>query len=201
MKIYLVKKKKTNVRWFDNEQDLTNFFINAPERLDSYQVTILNAEVESEMSGDKLYDAIKEQSNLDRKLTVALGDEYAQKVQNLISKYEQYCRKTPWDKTKMTIEASKVYEKLTTTTPEEKQFSKVIKSCLEYLLYSVGSQFTDSSEWYVSLLDVYPKIESLGETCRIEHVDPLTRGTSWGGGRVPKHLVKSFDKAKKRVKV
>jgi hypothetical protein len=201
MKIYLVKKKKTNVRWFDNDSDLTNFLITAPGAPSDYQITVLSSEVESEWSGDKLFDAIKEQSNLDRKLTVALGDEYAIKVQNLIEKYKHFCRKAPWDKTKMTLEASKVYEKLTTATAEEKQFSKVIKSCLEYLLYSVGSQYEDCSDWYGSLLEVYPKIESLGETCRIEHVDPLTRGTSWSGGRVPKHLVKSFDKAKKRVRI
>jgi pyruvate dehydrogenase complex dehydrogenase (E1) component len=194
MKIYLVRLKNTNVRWFDNEQDLTNFFINAPQRLDSYQVTILNAEVDTEMTGDKLFDVIQEQSNLDRKLNVVLGNEYADKVEKLIQLYEQFCKRNPWDKIKMTSNAQKVYEKLTTTPPEEKQFSKLMSSsCQRYLLYSVS----DSVEWYEAMLDVYPKIKSLAETCEIEYVDPVTRGTSWRGGRTPVKMVKNFEKAKK----
>ena len=197
MKIYLVRLKKTNVRWFDNEQDLTNFFINATERLDSYQVTILNAEVESEWIGDKLFDAVKEQSELDRKLNVAIGDEYSDKVQKLIQLYEQFCKRAPWDKTKMTTNALKIYEKLTTTPTEEKQFSKLMSSsCQRYLLYSVS----DSVEWYKAMLDVYPKIKGLGETCEIEYVDPVTRGTSWRGGRTPIKMIKNFEKAKKELK-
>jgi hypothetical protein len=178
MKIYLVRLKNTNVRWFDNDSDLTNFFINAPERLDSYQVTILNAEVDTKITGDKLFDAIQ----------------YVDKVEKLIQLYEQFCKRTPWDKTKMTTNAQKVYEKLTTTTPEEKQFYKLMSSsCQRYLLYSVS----DSVEWYEAMLDVYPKIKGLAETCEIEYVDPVTRGTSWRGGRTPVKMVKNFEKAKK----
>lgn len=201
MKIYLVRRKKTNVRWFDNEQDLNTFLINAPERLDSYQVTILSAEVESDWTGDKLFDAIKEQSELDRKLTVALGDEYALKVQKFIKLYQEKCPKAPWDKTKMTLEAAKVYQKLNTTEIEEKQFSKVINSCLEYLVYTVGSRWVDSSDYLKALIEVYPKLATteLKETCRVEYVDPVTMGTSWSGGRTPNKLIKSFQKAKKLI--
>lgn len=192
MKFYLVRRNKKNIRWFDNDSDLIEFFINVPESINSYQVTILSAEVESEWSGDKLFDAIKEQSELDRKLTIALGDEYSIKVQRLIEMYKNLCNKTPWDKTKMTIEALKVYEKLITTEPEEIKFQKVVKSCQRYLLYSVS----DSVEWYSAILDVYPKIKSLDETCGVEYVDPVTRGTSWIGGRTPLKMVKNFEKAK-----
>jgi hypothetical protein len=201
MKIYLVKRKKTNFRWFDNETDLTNFFINAPESLDSYQVTILNAEVDSEMTGDKLFNAIKEQSVLDTKLNVVLGDDYAQKVQNFIKAFEQWCPKTPWDKTKMTTDGLKVYEKLTTVPAEEKQFSKAFTSCSEYLVYTIGSGYVDTSEWFKILIDIYPKIltKGLAETCQIEYVDPVTRGTRYTGQRTPTTTVKSFEKAKKLI--
>lgn len=201
MKIYLVRRKKTNVRWFDNEEDLTKFFINAPERLDSYQVTVLSAVVESDWTGDKLYDAIKEQSNIDRKLTVVLGDEYAKKVEDFLEVYQQKCPKTPWDKTKMTLEASKVYQKLTTVPAEEKQFSKVIRSCYDYLVYTIGSKWVDSSDWFKVFIDVYPKLatDQLSETCRTEYVDPVTMGTSWTGGRTPKNIIKSLEKAKKTI--
>lgn len=202
MKIYLVKRKKTNVRWFDNETDLTNFLINAPESLDSYQVTILNAEIDAEMTGDKLYDSIIEQSNLDRKLNMALGDEYAQKVQNFIQAFEKWAPKTPWDSTKLTPDGMKVYEKLTTVPAEEKQFMKVFSQCYEYLVYTIGSKWTDSSEWFKALIEIYPKLatQPLAETCRVEYVDPVTRGTKYNGGRTSKYLLKSFEKAKKSKK-
>lgn len=201
MKIYLVKRKKTNVRWFDNEQDLTNFFINAPERLDTYQVTVLHAEVESDWTADKLYDAIKEQTDLDRKLTVALGDEYAQKVQNFLEAFKQWCPKAPWDNTKMTPDASKIYEKLSTAPTEEKQFTKVVSSCFEYLVYTIGSRYTDTSEWFKSIIEVYPKMSTteLAETCRTEYVDPVTKGTRYNGGRTPERTIKSLEKAKKLI--
>ena len=49
------------------------------------------------------------------------------------------------------------------------------------------------------LIDVNPKLATkpLSETCRTEYVDPVTRGTSWQGGRTSNNLVKSFEKAKK----
>ena len=36
MKIYLVKRKNTNIRWFDNDSDLTQFLINSPENINDY---------------------------------------------------------------------------------------------------------------------------------------------------------------------
>lgn len=199
MKIYLVKRKKTNVRWFDNEQDLNDFLINAPERLNSYQVTILNCEVESEWTADKLFDAIKEQSELDRKLTVALGDEYAVKVQKFLEAFEKWAPKLPWDKTKLTFDGRKVYEKLATVPAEEKQFMKAFSKYYDYLVYTIGSKWADSSEWFLALFEIYPKLatEQLAETCRVEYVDPVTGGTSYDGGRTSKYALKSFEKAKK----
>lgn len=201
MKIYLVKRKKTNVRWFDNDTDLTEFLINAPESLDSYQIITLNAELESEMSADKVFVSIQQQSELDRKVTVALGDEFASKVQRFLEAYEKWSPKTPWDKTKMTTNALKVYEKLKTAPVEEKQFSKVLTSSSEYLIYTIGSKYQDSSEWLKLLIDIYPQLNTytLTETCRVEYIDPLTRGTRWDGGRTSTYLIKSFEKAKKAI--
>lgn len=195
MKIYLVKRKNTNVRWFDNETDLTEFLINAPENISDYQVSTINAEVESEMNGSEIFNSLKEQNELDRKLTVALGDEYASKVQKMISLFEQLCKKQPWDKT-MTLNALKVYEKLTTTSTEEKKFKKISAPNLRYLLYCVS----DSVEWYKALLDVYPQIKGLAETRDIEYIDPITRGTSWRGERTPVNMIKNFEKAKALMK-
>lgn len=195
MKIYLVKRKKTNIRWFDNQDDVTNFLLNAPERLDSYQIIILNAELESEFTGDSLLNAIKEQSKLDTKLSVALGDEFSQKVQNLIETYEKLCNKAPWDKTKMTPTAEKVYQKLITTPPTKKHFKKIRGGDLLYLIYNVSTQV----EWFKSLLEVFPEITKLSETCDREYVDRVTYGTQWLGGRVPTEIIKNFEKAKKAL--
>ena len=197
MKIYLVKRKNTNVRWFDNETDLTEFLINAPEKISDYQVSTINAEIESEMNGLEIFNSLKEQNELDRKINVTLGDEYSSKVQKMISLFEQLCKKDPNDKTKMTINAAKVYEKLITTPTEQKEFKKVFKAFnLRYLLYCVS----DSVEWYESLLDVYPQVKSLAETRDIEYVDPITRGTSWRGERTPVKMIKNFEKAKASMK-
>jgi len=196
MKIYLVKRKKTNVRWFDSETELTEFLINAPENISEYQVTILSAEVESEWTADKLFDAIKEQSELDRKLTVTLGDEYASKVEKMILMFEKLCKKQPWDNSKMSLNALKVYEKLTTTPTEENKFKKISASNLRYLLYCVS----DSVEWYTALLDVYPQIKGLAETRDIEYIDPVTRGTYMRGERTPVKMIKNFEKAKNSIK-
>jgi len=193
VKIYLIKRKKTNVRWFDNDEDLTNFLLNAPERLDGYQITIVDCEIESEWTGDTLLKSIKEQAKLDVKLSVALGDEYSVKVQKLIEMYERFCNKAAWDKTKMTPTAQKVYEKMITTSATEKDFKKIGGANILYLIYNVSSEV----EWFKTLREVFPKIDKLEETCHREYVDPVTYGTQWIGCRVPKDIVKNFEKSKK----
>ena len=62
MKIYLVKIKNTNIRWFDNESDLTQFLINAPENIKDYNVITIDAKPESEMTGDLVLNSIKEEN-------------------------------------------------------------------------------------------------------------------------------------------
>jgi hypothetical protein len=196
MKIYLVKRKRTNVKWFDNQEDLTNFLINAPERIDSYQIITIDGQIESEMAGDLVLTSIKEQTNLDTKLSITLGDEYSQKVNNLIDLYKKLCKKAPWDQTKMSPTAEKVYQKLIATPATEKDFKKISAANLEYLVYNVSN----SVEWFKTLLEVFPKINKLSETCRMEYVDKLTYGTQWLGGRTPKEIVKNFEKAKSSMK-
>lgn len=196
MKIYLVRRKKTNIRWFDNEKDLSDFLINAPERVDSYNITTINSSIESEMSGDIVLDLIKKKNKIDSKISISLGDVYATKVNRLIESYEILAKRTPWNPKRMTDSALKVYEKLTTTPPTEKDFKKIGASNLRYLTYCVS----DSVEWYKNLLDVYPLIKKLGETCVTEYVDPVTYGTSWRGHRTPDKMIKNFEIAKKSMK-
>lgn len=195
MKFYLVKRKKTNLRWFDNEKVLTDFLINASDRLDNYQITTIDGNKESEMNGDVILEAIKEQSKLDTKLSVALGDEFSQKVQKLIETYEKLCNKAPWDKTKMTPTAEKVYQKLITTPPTKKDFKKIRGGNMLYLIYNVSTQV----EWFKALLEVFPEITKLGETCDREYVNPVTYGTQFVGQRTPTEIVKNFEKAKKET--
>lgn len=196
MKIYLVKRKKTNIRWFDNEKDLSDFLINAPERVDSYNITTINATIESEMDGDKILELIKKKNKIDSKISISLGDEYAIKVNKLIESYQILSKRTPWDNKRMTDSALKVYEKLTTTPPTEKDFKKIGLSNLRYLIYCVS----DSVDWYTTLLSVYPSIKKLEETCITEYVDPVTYGTSWNGHRTPERMIKNFEKAKKSIR-
>jgi hypothetical protein len=196
MKIYLVKRKKTNVRWFSKEEDLTDFLINAPERPDSYKVTAIDATPKYEMNGGEILEKIKERNKLDLKVNSTLGDEYSSKVHKLIQMYESLAKRTPWDKTRMTESALKVYEKMLTTPAVEKDFKKLGSSNIRYLLYCVS----DSVEWYKSLLDVYPSIKKLDETCNSEYIDPVTYGTSWNGHRTPERMIKNFDKAKNSKK-
>jgi hypothetical protein len=95
----------------------------------------------------------------------------------------------------MTINATKVYEKLIATSTEEKKFKKISASDLRYLLYCVS----DSVEWYKALLDVYPQIRGLSKTRDIEYIDPITRATSWRGERTPVNMIKNFEKAKDSI--
>jgi hypothetical protein len=192
MKIYLVKRKKTNVRWFDNEHELTNFLINAPESIDSYQIITVDGTIESERTGELVLETIKVQTKLDTKISAALGDEFSQKVNTLIEMYKKLCKKAPWDNTKMSPSANDVYEKLTTTNPIEKDFKKIGSSNMRYLIYCVS----DSVEWFKALLDVFPGIKKLNETCDSEYIDPVTYGTRFSGHRTPINMIKNFEKAK-----
>lgn len=195
MKIYLVKFKKTNLRWFDSEQELIDFLIKEQDNRYDYQIKIINAVQESETTGEIFLESFKNQNKLDVTISATTGDEFASKVRNLINLYENLCKKAPWDKTKMSPTAHNVYEKLITTTPVEKDFKKIGASAMRYLTYCVS----DSVEWYKVLLSVYPDIKKLNETCDSEYIDSVTYGTRFTGHRTPDKMIKNFEKAKKEL--
>ena len=192
MKIYLVRIKKRNTRWFDNEYDLTDFLVNSKKKPDNYTVTTADVKIESVADGEQILEAIKKQNITNLKINASLGNGYDSNVHKLIELYRGFSKKTPWDKTRMTLSASEVYNKLITTPHTEKEFKKIGASNLRYLTYCVS----DSVEWFRALLDVYPGIKKLKETCESEYVDPLTRGTLWRGHRTPEKMIKNFEKAK-----
>ncbi len=195
MKVYLVKCKNSNVRWFDNDKDLIDFLISSTESRDSYQIITVNAKTESEVSGDIFLESFKNQNRLDVTISAVTGDEFASKVKTLIALYEDLCKKTHWDKNKMSQTANNVYEKLITTAPVEKDFKKIGSTVIRYLTYCVS----DSVEWYKGLLMVYPNIKKLNETCDSEYIDPVTHGTRFTGHRTPNKMIKNFEKAKKEL--
>lgn len=184
MKVYLVKRKNTNVRWFDNDSDLTQFLTNAPENIKDYTVFTIDATPESEMSGDKMLSQITEQIELDTKLNVVLGDEYAQNVQKFIELFNQLATDVPSKKKLQSI--------LNSTPPNKAEFSKMVKKHSTYFLYNVSP----SVEWYKAVLSVYG-FKKLSETCTTEYYDPVTRGSRWMGHRTPEIMIKNFEKAKK----
>lgn len=193
MKIYLVKRKNTNIRWFDNDSDLTQFLINSPENINDYNVITIDATPESEMTGDMILNSIKEQNSLDTKLNVVLGDEYSQKVQNFIQMFKELAPKQPWDKDQIRTSAQKVLSELETTNPNKEDFSKVIKKNSRYILYCVSN----TVEWYKMVLSLYG-FKKLAETCESEYIDPVTRGSRWNGHRTPDIMIKNFEKAKSK---
>lgn len=193
MKIYLVKRKNTNIRWFDNDSDLTQFLINSPENINDYNVITIDATPESEMTGDMILNSIKEQNSLDTKLNVVLGDEYSQKVQNFIQMFKELAPKQPWDKDQIRTSAQKVLSELETTNTNKEDFSKVIKKNSRYILYCVSN----TVEWYKMVLSLYG-FKKLAETCESEYIDPVTRGSRWNGHRTPDIMIKNFEKAKSK---
>ena len=183
MKIYLVKRKNTNVRWFDNDADLTQFLTNAPERIDEYSITTVDATLESELTGDKILSSITEQIKLDTKINAVLGDDYSTKVQKFIDMFKELAPKR--------LSALKVIDQLETTEPTKDKFSKVVKKNSEYILYNVSN----SVEWYKVVLDVYG-FKKLSETCQTETINSVTKGSLWRGHRTPEIMIKNFEKAK-----
>jgi hypothetical protein len=186
MKIYLIKRKQTNVRWFNTEIELTQFLTaekNKGESISDYSVVTVDATVESETTADKILSQISEQIELDTKLNAVLGDEYAQNVQKFIELFTKLANDIPSKRKILTI--------LNSTPANKTEFSKVVKKNSDYFLYNVSG----SVEWYTAVLSVYP-FKKLGVTCTMEYYDPLTRGSRWMGSRTPETMVKNFAKAK-----
>jgi len=204
MKVYLVKLRNTNVRWFDSESELTKFLTDVSENIKDYIVTTIDADPESQLSGDEILKSIKEQIKIDSKINIVLGDEYSAKVQKFIEMFQELAPKSPFDLDKMRLSALKVLEQLQTTAPTKQEFTKVVKKNSKYILYNVSN----SVEWYKTVLDVYG-FKKLADTCETETIDKvwasltergLVRGSMWRAHRTPEIMIKNFEKAKASMK-
>ncbi len=195
MKVYLVKLRNTNVRWFDSESELAKFLTDVSENIKDYIVTTIDATPESQLSGDEILKSIKEQINIDSKINIVLGDEYSAKVQKFIEMFKELAPKSPFDLDKMRLSALKVLEQLQSTEPTKQEFTKVVKKNSKYILYNVSN----SVEWYKTVLDVCG-FRKLAETCETETIDTVTRGSTWRGHRTPEIMIKNFEKAKASMK-
>lgn len=195
MKVYLVKLRNTNVRWFDSESELAKFLTDVSENIKDYVVTTIDATPESQLSGDEILKSIKEQINIDSKINIVLGDEYSAKVQKFIEMFKELAPKSPFDLDKMRLSALKVLEQLQSTEPTKQEFTKVVKKNSKYILYNVSN----SVEWYKTVLDVCG-FRKLAETCETETIDTVTRGSTWRGHRTPEIMIKNFEKAKASMK-
>ncbi len=195
MKVYLVKLRNTNVRWFDSESELAKFLTDVSENIKDYVVTTIDATPESQLSGDEILKSIKEQINIDSKINIVLGDEYSAKVQKFIEMFKELAPKSSFDLDKMRLSALKVLEQLQSTEPTKQEFTKVVKKNSKYILYNVSN----SVEWYKTVLDVCG-FRKLAETCETETIDTVTRGSTWRGHRTPEIMIKNFEKAKASMK-
>jgi len=189
MKIYLLRHKKTNARWFDSQSDLANFLIGEGEAASQYTVKAIEAEAEGESDGKSILESILKSSERESAID-ALTDEYAEKAHALVAMLKELAPKDPRNPGAIRSSAKRAIESLTVCEKTKESFSKAVKKNLEYLLYSVSS----STKWYSAILEVYP-IKKLSETCRMESVHPLSKGIFESCCRTPEKMVKAFEKA------
>lgn len=194
MKVYLVKRSGGVDRWFESQQELTNFLINTIGD-EECSITVLEGNSGDETSAKQFLKQLGDEIQRDSTINVVLGDEYSEKVKILISKFQKLAKRSPLNPTKLTPNGEKVLEKLMTTEQTKDEFSKVIKKNSEFLLYNVS----DTIEWYSILLDVYP-FKKLDECCRTEFVSKQTGGVKWNGHRTPDKMITNFEKAKLKKK-
>ena len=193
MKIYLVKRQFSTNRWFDTEKDLLKFLIEANK---DEQMTVTTVEVtqESEQSRTQTIEQLQDQIQRDSAINTVLGDEFSEKAQRVITLFEKYATRCTRNQSLFTPRGKVVFDKLTTCPRTKSDFSKVVKSNSEYLLYNVS----DSVEWYQALLEVYG-FRKLYETCRIEKLS--IRGYyTFEGCRTPERMLTAFEKAKEILK-
>jgi hypothetical protein len=192
MKIYLVKRRFGTDRWFEKQKDLLKFLIEN----DNEEITVItvDATLESEQSRTQTIEQLQDQIQRDSAINTVLGDEFSEKAQRVITLFEKYATRCTWDQSQFTPRGKVVFDKLTTCPRTKADFSKVVKSNSEYLLYNVS----DSVEWYQALLEVYG-FRKLYETCRIEKMS--IRGYyTFEGCRTPERMLTSFAKAKETIK-
>jgi hypothetical protein len=196
MKIYLVKRKFGTDRWFEKQKDLLKFLIEN----DSEEITVITVDttLESEQSRTQTIEQIQDQIQRDSAINTVFGDEFSEKAQRVITLFEKYATRCTWDQSQFTPSGKVVFDKLTTCTRTKADFSKVVKSNSEYLLYNVS----DSVDWYKALLEIYG-FRKLYETCRIERLDQLSynsRYYTFEGCRTPERILTAFEKAKEILK-
>jgi len=194
MKIYLVKRKFGTDRWFEKQKDLLKFLIE--NNNEEITVITVDATLESEQSRTKTIEQLQDQIQRDSAINTVLGDEFSEKAQRVITLFEKYAKRCTWDQSKFYPRGKVVFDKLTTCPRTKSDFSKMVKSNSEYLLYNVS----DSVEWYQALLEVYG-FRKLYETCRIEKfLDGNSRYYTFDGCRTPERMLTAFAKAKETIK-
>jgi hypothetical protein len=193
MKIYLVKRKFGTDRWFEKQKDLLKFLIEN----DSEEITVITVDttLESEQSRTQTIEQIQDQIQRDSAINTVLGDEFSEKAQRVITLFEKHATRCTWDQSQFTPSGKVVFDKLTTCTRTKADFSKVVKSNSEYLLYNVS----DSVDWYKALLEIYG-FRKLYETCRIERLLYNSRYYTFEGCRTPERILTAFEKAKEILK-
>lgn len=193
MKIYLVKRKFGTDRWFEKQKDLLKFLIET-NKDEEITITTVDATLESEQSRTQTIEQLQDQIQRDSAINTVLGDEFSEKAQRVITLFEKHATRCTWDQSQFTPRGKVVFDKLTTCPRTKTDFSKVVKSNSEYLLYNVS----DSVEWYQALLEVYG-FRKLYETCRIEKMS--IRGYyTFEGCRTPERMLTAFEKAKEILK-
>ena len=191
-KIYLVKRRFGTDRWFEKQKDLLKFLIENGNE----EITVITVEAtqESEQSRTQTIEQLQDQIQRDSAINTVLGDEFSEKAQRAITLFEKHATRCTWDQSQLTPRGKVVFDKLTTCPRTKADFSKVVKSNSEYLLYNVS----DSVEWYKTLLEIYG-FRKLYETCRIEKLS--IRGYyTFEGCRTPERMLTAFEKAKEILK-
>ena len=194
MKIYLVKRRFGTDRWFEKQKDLLKFLIENSNE----EITVITVEAtqESEQSRTQTIEQLQDQIQRDSAINTVLGDEFSEKAQRVITLFEKYATRCNWDQSQFTPRGKVTFDKLTTCTRTKENFSKVVKSNSEYLLYNVS----DSVEWYMALLEVYG-FKKMYETCRLETISKHNlQYYTFEGCRTPERMLTVFEKAKEILK-
>ena len=194
MKIYLVKRKFGTDRWFEKQKDLLKFLIET-NKDEEITITTVDATLESEQSRTQTIEQLQDQIQRDSAINTVLGDEFSEKAQRVITLFEKHATRCTWDQSQFTPRGKVVFDKLTTCPRTKTDFSKVVKSNSEYLLYNVS----DSVEWYQAILEIYG-FRKLYETCRIERLLYNSRYYTFEGCRTPERMLTAFEKAKEILK-
>lgn len=193
MKIYLAKRSFGPDRWFQSQQDLLKFLIEA-DRSESISVMTIDADPESTLDRNDAIRQLQDQIQRDSAISAVLGDEYADAAARVISLFEELAKRCPWDNG-FTERGRKVHAKLTTCERTKQDFGRIVKLNAEYLLYNVS----DTVEWYSALLDAYG-FRKMGEICRLEQLAQGTRYFRYDGCRTPQRMIDAFEMAKRQKK-